>query len=265
MIRAKIGLLSSALLLTVSFAMARAHPFGDASAASKVTPAGPMMEHSSVPTNVRNILANKCADCHSLRTRTPIYGRFAPVSWLLERDINLGRQAMNLDEWDRYSVDQQQTLAAKIVQETKSHEMPLLQYRIIHRSTQITDADMGALANWARMQSGSTDNAASTAADGDPDRGKMLFEKRCTGCHELTQNHEGPRLAGIYGRASGSLGDYTYSAALKKSNIVWDDTSLDKWLADPDLLVPGNNMDFLISKPLERRDIIAYLKQTGAS
>ena len=99
------------------------------------------------------------------------------------------------------------------------------------------------------------------AGEGDPVRGKELFEKRCTGCHSLTQNHQGPRLQGVYGRASGSISDYEYSPTLKKSQIVWGENSLEQWLTDPDAFLPGNNMDFLVSRPQERQDIISYLRQ----
>jgi cytochrome c len=49
---------------------------------------------------------------------------------------------------------------------------------------------------------------------------------------------------------------------LKKSHIVWDEKSLGQWLTDPDAFLPGNNMDFLVSRPQERQDIISYLRQT---
>ena len=51
---------------------------------------------------------------------------------------------------------------------------------------------------------------------------------------------------------------------MKKTHIVWDDKSLEKWLEDPDILVPNNNMDFLVSKIQERKDVISYLKQVSA-
>jgi len=98
---------------------------------------------------------------------------------------------------------------------------------------------------------------------GDPARGKALFEKRCTGCHTLTQNKEGPRLQGVYGRTSGTVAGFAYSAALKKAGVVWDEGSLEKWLADPDVLIPGNDMDFLVAKAQERRDLISYLRQSS--
>jgi cytochrome c2 len=52
--------------------------------------------------------------------------------------------------------------------------------------------------------------------------GKDLFEKRCSGCHSLDRDKEGPRLAGVYGRAAGSVASFNYSDALKNSHITWD-------------------------------------------
>jgi cytochrome c len=247
-----------------SLALARIHPFGDAGLYTAKGVAKPIMDGSAVPSAVRTILAAKCADCHSVQTRTPLYGRLAPASWLIERDINRGRQAMNLSQWDSYSADQKQTFAAKIAHETKSHEMPLLQYRMIHWNMRITEADLRILADWAHRSEGFLSSHEDiSGGGGDPSRGAELFEKRCTGCHSLTQNHQGPRLHGAYGRTSGSVADYVYSPALKNSNVVWDQSTLDKWLSDPDAFIPGNEMDFLVSNPQERLDLIAFLRQTS--
>jgi cytochrome c len=223
------------------------------------------MDHASVSPEARAILVAKCADCHSAQTHSPIYARLAPVSWLMERDILRGRSAMNLSQWDNYSPAQQQTFIAKIVQETKSHQMPLLQYRMIHRSTSITDADLRALSNWARATGGvEADSPDQTAVDSDPIRGKEIYEKRCTGCHSITQDREGPHLQSVYGRTSGTVPGFDYSPALKQAHIVWNEESLEKWLTDPDTFVPGNNMEFHVPKPQERRDLIRFLKESSA-
>ena len=245
--------LSASLLLT------RIHPFGDAGLYAAKSADTPILSNARVPQEVRAILVEKCADCHSNQTRAPLYGHFAPVSWLMERDIVEARKAMNLSLWDTYSADRQQTLAAKIVQETKSNEMPPVQYRMIHWNARIGDADLKIFGQWAHG-SRAAQADASVAAEGDPARGKTLFEKRCTGCHALAQNHEGPQLQAVYGRASGAAPNFAYSAALKKAHIVWDDRSLEKWLTDPDAFIPGNDMDFLVSKPQDRQDLISYLK-----
>ena len=90
--------------------------------------------------------------------------------------------------------------------------------------------------------------------------GKVLFEKRCTGCHSLDKNKEGPRLAGVYGRKAGSVPDFSYSDELKASKITWDGTTLDKWLTNPDAVVPNNDMAFHVSNSQERADIIEFLR-----
>jgi hypothetical protein len=43
------------------------------------------------------------------------------------------------------------------------------------------------------------------------------------------------------------------------SGLTWMDETLEKWLSDPDLVVPDNNMSFSVPKAEERRDLIAYL------
>jgi cytochrome c len=250
--------------LAASLLLARVHPFGDAGLYGATASQPPLLEHASIHPQARDILVAKCADCHSAQTHSPFYGRLAPMSWLIERDIVDARKAMNLSRWDTYSNDQQQTFEAKIVQETKSHKMPLLQYRMIHWSARIMPGDIQILTQWAHNPAtGAADSATIDASNGDPVRGEAVFEKRCTGCHALTQNHEGPQLKGVYGRTTGSIPGFPYSDTLKRANIAWNDQSLEKWLTDPDAFLPGNNMDFLVAKPEERADLIAYFKKSA--
>ena len=106
--------------------------------------------------------------------------------------------------------------------------------------------------------------AGSTLRTDEPDdaaRGKVLFEKRCAGCHALDENREGPRLGDVFGRRSGEVPDFPYSSGLAKAGITWDETTLDRWLTDTDSLVPGNNMDFRVPKREERRYLISFLRQ----
>ena len=90
--------------------------------------------------------------------------------------------------------------------------------------------------------------------------GKVLFEKRCTGCHSLDKNKEGPRLAGVYGRRAGAVADFSYSAELKAAKITWDAPMLDRWLTNPDAVVRDNDMAFHVADPKERGDIIEFLR-----
>jgi cytochrome c len=97
-----------------------------------------------------------------------------------------------------------------------------------------------------------------------PDHGREIFDRRCTGCHALDNDKEGPRLRGVYGRKAGSVPSFQYSDALKKADVTWDDSNLDKWLTDPDKFIPDVDMDFHLEKPDERSAVIAYLKQLSS-
>src|SRR5437763_14563185 len=93
--------------------------------------------------------------------------------------------------------------------------------------------------------------------------GRVAFEKRCTGCHALDRDKEGPRLAGVVGRKAGSVSAFPYSDAVKKSALVWNEAALDKWLTDPESIIPDTDMAFRLENPAERAAIIAFLKGTG--
>ena len=71
-------------------------------------------------------------------------------------------------------------------------------------------------------------------------------------------------MRGVYGRTSGTVASFKYSDALKAAHITWDATSLDKWLADPEKLVPDSDMAFQLVRAEERADIIAYLKELSS-
>jgi cytochrome c len=91
--------------------------------------------------------------------------------------------------------------------------------------------------------------------------GKELFEKRCSGCHSPDRDMEGPHLGGVYGRRSGTIPAFPYSDALKKAQITWNADTLDRWLTDPEQLVPNTDMAFRVEKAEERTEIIRYLKE----
>lgn len=101
------------------------------------------------------------------------------------------------------------------------------------------------------------------AAEGDGARGRQAF-RACAACHSLEpdRNMTGPSLAGLWGRTAGSLPSfYRYSPALRQSGIVWNDASLDRWLADPAGMVPENRMTFPgINDDQARADLIAFLR-----
>lgn len=105
------------------------------------------------------------------------------------------------------------------------------------------------------------------SAAGDAQRGQALYQTMCIACHSIDYNGIGPAHKGVFGQKAGSHDDYLYSAALKSSKIVWTEKTLDKWLSNPEKLIPGQKMGFMVPSAHDRADLIAYLKkeagQTG--
>jgi cytochrome c len=99
-------------------------------------------------------------------------------------------------------------------------------------------------------------------------RGKLLF-LRCASCHDISAAQSmklGPNLMGVYGRKSGSLPGYRYSAAMQQAHLVWDAPTLDRWLTNPNALVPGTAMAFAgLPGEDDRQAVIAYLRNPGLS
>ncbi len=103
--------------------------------------------------------------------------------------------------------------------------------------------------------------AAAPAPAGDAGAGARIYA-RCAGCHALAYDRTGPRHCGIIGRQAGSLPGFAYSDAMKRSGIVWNAQTLDRFLADPAKTVPGTTMGYAgVKDPDERADLIAFLQQ----
>ena len=101
-------------------------------------------------------------------------------------------------------------------------------------------------------------------AAGDAEHGEKVY-RQCMICHTLDKNAIGPRHRDVFGRKAGCIADYDYSAALKSSSIVWNETTLDAWLTNPQALVPGSKMFFSVADAQDRADVIAFLKAKAVS
>lgn len=94
-------------------------------------------------------------------------------------------------------------------------------------------------------------------------KGEAVFA-RCAGCHTIEEggpNLTGPNLHGIFGRDIASAPNYDYSDKLLSMQGVWDQNRLNRYIARPKLLAPGNKMPFAgLTSPHQRSDLIEWLK-----
>ena len=95
---------------------------------------------------------------------------------------------------------------------------------------------------------------------GDPVHGQVVYQV-CMGCHSLDEDDVGPMHRGVVGRVAGAVHGYAYSPALKNSGLTWDASNLDRWLTNPQALVPGAKMFFALPNAKDRADVIAYLAE----
>ena len=96
---------------------------------------------------------------------------------------------------------------------------------------------------------------------GDATSGEAVYS-RCAACHSLETNRTGPKHCDLVGRRAGSIAGYEYSAAMKRSKLIWNEATLDRFIADPLKTVPGTTMTYAgVPDAKERADLIAYLER----
>ncbi|ORX93112.1 cytochrome c [Basidiobolus meristosporus CBS 931.73] len=104
-----------------------------------------------------------------------------------------------------------------------------------------------------------------TLPKGNPSSGARLYRTRCALCHTVDPGggyKSGPNLHGLFGKRAGTLTGPTATQALADKNVVWSEETLDEFLENPKVYIPGTRMVFAgFKKPQLRADIIAFLKE----
>ena len=115
-------------------------------------------DHTNPPTTkepawdspeTKALIRRACFDCHSNETNWLWYSHVAPVSWLVQRDVNGGRSHLNFTEWDK-----PQKHAKDIPDVVKSGDMPPWFYLPMHPNAKLSDAEKRALIDGAAKSVG---------------------------------------------------------------------------------------------------------------
>jgi hypothetical protein len=91
--------------------------------------------------STQRLFDGACADCHSDHTSWPLYSNVAPISWLVQRDVDGGRRRMNLSEWDK-----RQPELREVERVILGGGMPPLQYKVVHGRSRLSSAEKRQLA-----------------------------------------------------------------------------------------------------------------------
>ena len=100
---------------------------------------------------VGKILDRSCQDCHSNRTVWPWYSHVAPLSWVISKHVNEGREVLDFSEWaTQPPSDDERMLICDAVSDGR---MPLSGYTAIHRNARLSKRDVELICEWAAAPS----------------------------------------------------------------------------------------------------------------
>jgi len=117
-----------------------------------VDPAKTLHATGRVTSEVAAILDRACRDCHSSETRWPWYSQVAPVSWLVARDVNVGRKDWSFSRWGEYDVPKRLDTLDEMCKQVREGEMPQFPYPLMHPDAHLTDADTETLCAWTNRE-----------------------------------------------------------------------------------------------------------------
>ena len=149
------------MFLFLLFVLAFIHPFGNAKVAD---PSKPLMASAQLEHPVLEVMQRACQNCHSEQTVWPLYSHVAPISWLIEKDVQDGRRHWNMSKWEQYSIDERQDILSRMGPMVRNKKMPLPQYLLLHPEAKLTDADQELLYQWSRRERKRLKSEATSAA-----------------------------------------------------------------------------------------------------
>jgi heme-binding protein len=125
------------------------HPLGMVKAQSYEMP---LFVGAQIDPDVLQIFERSCQNCHSERTDWPWYSYIAPIGWFIEKDVQQGREHMDLSQWDRYARASQRDILTRMSAVLRSRQMPLPRYLILHPGSKLSEADIAMIDEWTQKE-----------------------------------------------------------------------------------------------------------------
>ena len=85
----------------------------------------------------RELFERVCMDCHSNETEWRWYSKIAPVSWLIQSDVEKGREEFNVSMWGV----QEENEGDDAAEEVSEGDMPLWFYYIPRPTEKLTETE----------------------------------------------------------------------------------------------------------------------------
>lgn len=111
------------------------------------------LEKESVPPSISKLLKQSCLDCHSYNTKYNWYHKVSPVSWLVNKHVEQGKEKMNLSDWGTIDVFDKIKILEEICRETERKTMPLKSYKLIHPDAKLSKKQITELCDFTTQLS----------------------------------------------------------------------------------------------------------------
>jgi cytochrome c len=125
------------------------HPFGPV---RHENDAGSNVSTEIKDPRVREVLERVCGNCHSERTKWPVYSYLPLVFWALERDVAEGRRHVDFSQWEQYSPDRKRDLLARIGSQVRKGRMPPARYVLLHPDARLSESEIQTIYEWTKVE-----------------------------------------------------------------------------------------------------------------
>lgn len=112
-----------------------------------------LIQNTKVPANVAKMMRTSCYACHSNETVYPWYDGMAPATWLVYRDVRVGRSKLNFSDWMKLSKSEKLKMLNHIGKMVGNGDMPFWPYTIIHKKARLNKAQRKIIVDWTKQYS----------------------------------------------------------------------------------------------------------------
>ena len=109
------------------------------------------LDETAPPERVKIVLKESCFDCHSNHTRYPWYNNITPVNYWMADHIKHAKGHFDVSIWSDYSAKKKDHKLEELMEMVEKKEMPLPSYTWMHGDAKLTDEQITAIAEWAKI------------------------------------------------------------------------------------------------------------------
>jgi len=107
-----------------------------------------LFKQQTISKNIQVSLNNACMDCHSDQTRYLWYHHISPVSWMVSKHIEEGKDELNFSDWGKLDIYDKIEMVEEICSEVERSKMPLESYTVMHPRAKLSDEQKAELCAW---------------------------------------------------------------------------------------------------------------------